>query len=129
MDHRCFNVVHQSWNDVVENVENVKNVENVTKSEVGWRWKKVEIAMHKTDIPFFQRCTTPFQRCLKLQRWYELISVLFQCGLNINYIKTNLASWKYRFADRLIRFILLNEKIWLQCINYISYSTIHKLCK
>ena len=42
------------------------------------------------------------------------ISTLFQRGLNVSwrYIETNLASEKYGFAERLISFILINEKIF-----------------
>ena len=48
------------------------------------------------------------------QRWYNIISKLFQRGLSsVEAIsKLNLASEKYGFAERLISFIVLNDKIF-----------------
>ena len=58
--------------------------------------------------PFFNVEQRRFERC------YGIISTLFQRGLNVSksYIETNLASEKNGFAERLISFILLNEKIF-----------------
>ena len=81
--HRIFNVVQRWYNVGVR------------------RWNNVESTLHNVVS-------------ILSQRWYGIISMLFQCGLNVSgsYIKTNLASEKYRFAERFVSFILLNEKIF-----------------
>ena len=45
---------------------------------------------------------------------YDIITTLFDRHLNVSqsYLETNLAGEKYGFADRLISFILLNDKIF-----------------
>ena len=75
------------------------------KSEIGFStlhnsvgaqcWNNVKSTLHNVNATIFQRCTMLFQR------WYYIISTLFQCGPNVSqsYIKTNLASKKYGFAE------------------------------
>ena len=55
------------------------------------------------------------------QRRYNVVSTLFQRSLNAseNYIEPNRTSDDYGFVNRLIVFILLNDKIFLLTIQLI----------
>ena len=71
-------------------------------------WNNVKSTLHSVDATVFQRCTTSSQHC------FNVDTALSQRCFNVSesYIETNLASEKYGFAERLISFILLNEKIF-----------------
>ena len=66
----------------------------------------VETTLNQRCTPSIQPFFT-FHFSMLSQRRYDIISMLFQCGLNVSgsYIETNLASEKYRFAERFISFI------------------------
>ena len=119
-DQRCFNGVDQRWNNVDLTL---KMKQNPTSD------------LQRCTTLIQRRCPTLKQRWIKaaqsrynyystlynvistlLQRWYTIISTLFQRGLNFSwsYIETNLASEKYGFANRIVTFILLGEKIFFK---------------
>ena len=68
------------------------------------------------EITLNQLCTTSKQSLLNVaqsfltlfQRWYDIISSLFQRGPNVSwsYIETNLPSEKYGFAENILHNIL-----------------------
>ena len=84
----------------------------------------------------FQRCTTLIQlQCPMLrqsrsnvaQRWYNVVSTLFQRSLLYKAISDPIGpSNDYGFLNRWIVFILLNEEIFLL---YINNSTTNKILK
>ena len=91
-------------------------------------WINVEMKQNPTSD--FQRCITLIQPQYPtlnqhqnnvVQRRYNVVSTLFKRSLNAreNYIESNRTSDDYGFINRLIIFILLNDKIFLLTIQLI----------
>ena len=108
------------WNKVWRRIFNV--VKRWYSASV-WRQNNVAQRWYKGFSTLHEAVSTLFQRL------YDMISTLFQRGLNFRQsnIETNRANDKYKFLNRLIRFILLHEKTFFfniltiqQLINYLS---------